>query len=155
MSAAIDTSGPKYLTKKIVAWSDRDAPRYGMTQDGYTKRSGAPTPYMIKLEGERIWRRVMCWCFSNSGTLFVRVNGECLIISGDFRHETGVRHLLPYFTCVLSYTEEHATPWHPTERFGSFSTLVRGCFQTAKLAHDWAGIHGIHPSTYVVKKVDP
>jgi len=45
---------PKYLTTKI-AESKRTLnhiPRYGM----------------IRLEGEKVWRRVMVWQFSNSGT---------------------------------------------------------------------------------------
>ena len=43
-----------------------------MTRAGYTKRSGAPTNYMIQLEGKgNRWYRVMNYCISNSGTLFV------------------------------------------------------------------------------------
>jgi hypothetical protein len=71
---------PKYLKAKIADVRRTDAPRYGMCADGYTKRSGAPTSYMIRLDGEKRWRRVMCWCFSNAGTCFVRVARECLII---------------------------------------------------------------------------
>lgn len=47
-----------------------------MTREGYTKRSGAPTDLMIRLQGEKKWRRLMIWQFSNIGTLFVRVNGK-------------------------------------------------------------------------------
>lgn len=71
----------KYLTAKIASskcvaidW------RPYLTRDGYTKRAGAPTNTMIRLDGETRWRRVMVWCFSNSGTFFVRVKGECLIV---------------------------------------------------------------------------
>ena len=60
-------------------------PRYGMCADGYTKRSGAPSSYMIQIDGESRWRRVMVWCFSNAGTLFVRVNGQPLVIAN--KHE--------------------------------------------------------------------
>ncbi len=71
----------KYLVTKI-AESKRTAetPRYGMARDGYTLRSGAPTSTLIRLEGEKRWRRVMVWCFSNSGTCFVRIKGESLIV---------------------------------------------------------------------------
>lgn len=50
-------------------------PCYGMTAEGYTGKRGAPTSWMIRLEGERIWRRVMVWQFSNAGTAFVRIKG--------------------------------------------------------------------------------
>jgi hypothetical protein len=74
-------TGPKYLATKIVASKHvATTPGAGMTRDGYTKRSGAPTGTMIKLEGEKIWRRVMVWCWSNSGTCFVKIKGECLIV---------------------------------------------------------------------------
>lgn len=68
------------LTKKIVAKKSTNTPRHGMTRDGYTKRSGAPTHLMIQLEGEKIWRRLMCWQFSNCGTLFVKIKKEYLIV---------------------------------------------------------------------------
>ncbi len=73
-------SGPKYLEKKIVETKRTETPRYGMAADGYTVRSGAPTSMMIRLEGEKIWRRLMVWQFSNAGTCFVRIKGECLIV---------------------------------------------------------------------------
>jgi len=71
---------PDYLSKKIVDAKCGPAPRYGMTRDGYTKRSGAPTGTMVKLEGEKRWRRVMVWQFSNAGTAFVRVKGKPYIV---------------------------------------------------------------------------
>ena len=57
-------------------------PRYGMTVDGYTTRAGAPTSWMIRLHGEKRWRRVMVWQFSNAGTAFIRVRGKVLVIEG-------------------------------------------------------------------------
>lgn len=50
-------------------------PFAGMTKLGYTKRSGAPTSVKVRLLGEKIWRRVMVWQFSNAGTCFVRIKG--------------------------------------------------------------------------------
>ena len=70
----------KYLKTTIAEKRQTDTPRYGMTADGYTLRSGAPTSWMIRLAGEKRWRRLMCWCFSNCGTLFVRVLGEPLVV---------------------------------------------------------------------------
>ena len=70
-----------YLKTKIAASRRTDTPRWGMTAMGYTKRSGAPTSYLIRLEGETRWRRLMAWQFSNNGTLFVRINGENLIVN--------------------------------------------------------------------------
>lgn len=71
----------KYLTVKIV--EARRVPlkyAYGMTVLGYTVRRGAPTSVMIRLEGEKRWRRLMIWQFSNAGTAFVRIKGECLVV---------------------------------------------------------------------------
>lgn len=71
---------PKYLQKPIVQVKHTETPRYGVTREGYSVRSGAPSHVMVRLEGERVWRRVFAWCFSNASTLFVRVKGECLIV---------------------------------------------------------------------------
>ena len=71
----------EYLKTPIddVRWSS-DVPRYGVTRSGYSKRSGAPTALHIRLRGEKRWRRVMVWQFSNAGTYFVRVGGRPLIV---------------------------------------------------------------------------
>lgn len=71
----------QYLETDIAEAKQTDTPRYGMAADGYTLKSGAPTSWMIRLDGERIWRRLMCWQFSNAGTLFVRIAGEALIVN--------------------------------------------------------------------------
>ena len=72
----------KYLEDsfKVTAVKRTYSPKYGMCADGYTKRCGAPTSYMVQLDGSKRWRRVMCWQFSNAGTLFVRVNKEEYIV---------------------------------------------------------------------------
>jgi hypothetical protein len=85
---------------RITRAKQNDAPRYGMTADGYTKRSGAPSSVMIQIDGERRWRRVMVWQFSNAGTLFVRVNGQPLVISSGFE----LQSLIECDACV-----EHGT----------------------------------------------
>ena len=73
----------KYLETPIVDVRETDRPNWGLTQGGYTVRSGAPTSILVRLEDEKRWRRVMVWCFSNAGTLFVRVRGESLIVRED------------------------------------------------------------------------
>lgn len=72
----------KYLDKKIAEAkrSYVSNPRRGMGSDGYTTRSGAPSSLMIRLEGEKMWRRVMVWQFSNAGTAFVRIKKECFVL---------------------------------------------------------------------------
>lgn len=70
-----------YLKTRIVEKRQTETPRYGVTALGYSKRSGAPTSYLIRLDGEKIWRRLMCWQFSNAGTLFVRINGRPHIVN--------------------------------------------------------------------------
>ena len=71
---------PEYLETPIAEAKHTLAPRYGVAADGYTVRSGAPTCVMIRLEGEKRWRRLMVWCFSNVGTHFVRVGGVPLVV---------------------------------------------------------------------------
>lgn len=68
------------LETKIAEVRETETPRYGIAASGYTVRSGAPTSKMIRLENETRWRRLMCWQFSNAGTLFVRVNGAPLVV---------------------------------------------------------------------------
>jgi len=70
----------EYLQRKIVEKRETATPRWGMTVDGYTCRSGAPTRWMIRLEGEKRWRRLMCLCFSNAGSLFVKVGGQTFFV---------------------------------------------------------------------------
>jgi hypothetical protein len=54
------------------------------TTDGYTKRCGVPTDYMIKLVGENRWRRVRSFCNSNSATLFVATKTNPFLVVYDF-----------------------------------------------------------------------
>jgi len=51
-----------------------------LTVNGYTKRSGAPTDYMVRLEGSMRWYRVMNFCNSNSGTLFVKTKNDSFLV---------------------------------------------------------------------------
>jgi hypothetical protein len=70
----------QYLETPIVSARLTEPPRWGMAADGYTRRSGAPTGLMVRLEGEKRERRLMCWQFSNAGTLFLRVRGEAFVV---------------------------------------------------------------------------
>lgn len=72
----------KYLETKIEEERKTDFPKYGVTKDGYTVQSGGPTSSLIRLAGEKRWRRLMYWQFSNAVTLFVRVKGEPYIVAG-------------------------------------------------------------------------
>jgi hypothetical protein len=82
-----------YLTIPIVeVRHDPPPPGSGMTREGYTKRSGAPTSLMIRLEGEKRWRRLMAWQFSNLGTLFVRVDGKPLVVREETLPQEHAHH---------------------------------------------------------------
>ena len=72
-----------YLQTRIVEAKTviMSNPFAGMTKLGYTKRSGAPTSVKVRLLGEKIWRRLMVWQFSNAGTCFVRIKGVPHIVT--------------------------------------------------------------------------
>lgn len=70
----------RYLTQTVAETRRTDVPRHGVTRLGYSVRSGAPTDTLVRLDGEKLWRRVYVWQFSNLGTRFVRVKGEPLVI---------------------------------------------------------------------------
>lgn len=68
---------------KIVASKQTKRPNYGIAADGYTVKSGAPTSYMVRLEGEKRWRRVMELCFSNASTNFLNIKGKMVVLSWE------------------------------------------------------------------------
>lgn len=47
-----------------------------MTVDGYTKKYGVPTDYLVKIKGYRGWRRIRVYQISNAGTCFIRLPGD-------------------------------------------------------------------------------
>jgi hypothetical protein len=69
-----------YLETPIAAVRRTETPRYGMAADGYTLASGAPTSLLVRLEGEKRWRRLMCIQFSNAGSVFLRIKGERVFV---------------------------------------------------------------------------
>ena len=70
----------KYLEKRIDRKRVDIPTNRRLTAEGYTPRSGSPSDWKIKLEGENRWRRVYCWQFSNAGTLFIRVNEQPIVV---------------------------------------------------------------------------
>lgn len=69
------------LTTKMVEAKYTKTPRYGITRDGYSIKSGAPTDILVRLEGEKRWRRVMCWQWSYTSICFIKSKGKNLVIS--------------------------------------------------------------------------
>ena len=53
------------------------------TADGYTIRAGVPTDWMVQVDNRSTWYRVRCICFSNSGSLIVKVKGDTEIVRED------------------------------------------------------------------------
>lgn len=58
------------------------------TASGYGRK--LTTDRVIKIEGEKIWRRVYCVCFSNSGSVYVVIKGLPHYIRGYDFSETPV-----------------------------------------------------------------
>tara|TARA_R100000808_G_scaffold10699_1_gene28270 strand:+ start:922 stop:1248 length:327 start_codon:yes stop_codon:yes gene_type:complete len=73
-----------YLKTKIAESKQTETPRYGEVRivdgKGRLRVGRFSTSYLIRLEGEKRFRRVMCWQFSNVGTLFVRIKGTPYIV---------------------------------------------------------------------------
>jgi len=99
-----------YLTTPIAEVRQDPPPRgSGMTREGYTKRSGAPTSRMIRLQGEKRWRRLMVWQFSNLGTMFVNINGKPHVVREEMLPEEGA------VTSGQSQRVHHATRKSPVQ----------------------------------------
>lgn len=69
-----------YPMPKIAEVRTTERPSYGLAVDGYTGLAGAPTSKLVRLEGEKRWRRLMVWQFSNAGTLFLRIKGKNVVV---------------------------------------------------------------------------
>lgn len=61
---------------RITETKRTTVPRWGIGADGYTRKTGAPTATMVKLEGEKRWRRLKIYQFSNASSLFLTINGK-------------------------------------------------------------------------------
>lgn len=55
-----------------------------MAVSGYTKRTGAPTDYMVQIQGSNRWYRVYNFCRSNSGTLFIKTKNNSFSVVNDY-----------------------------------------------------------------------
>lgn len=55
-----------------------------MAASGYTKRTGAPTDYMVQIQGSNRWYRVYNFCVSNSGTLFIKTKDNSFSVVDDY-----------------------------------------------------------------------
>lgn len=73
----------QYLETPIIAAKRTPVPRYGIAADGYSLRSGAPSQYMVRLENNPRWYRVMVWQFSNAGTAFIRIKGIPYVLRNE------------------------------------------------------------------------
>lgn len=51
-----------------------DTPTYGRTVSGYGGK--IPTEYMLRLVGERPWKRVYAMCYGNAVSLYVLRHGK-------------------------------------------------------------------------------
>jgi hypothetical protein len=64
----------KVIDSKFVQFKGSLRPY--LTVDGYTRRCGAPTNYMVKINDSNRWYRVHTYCVSNSGTLFIKTKAS-------------------------------------------------------------------------------
>lgn len=125
----------EYLETRIVERYQTYTPRYGLTADGYTRRSGASTSWMIRLEGETRFRRLMIWCFSNAGTCFVRVKGRALIVH---EHDLPEPSAPPVRFRQLSIGDRFDFIG-PESLYNSFFAT---CTKTSARGYEWAGVDG-------------
>jgi len=81
--------GAKTMSEATVEYADttdaewRERPidvRPYLTVHGYTKQYGAPSSWMVRLDGSKVWRRVYIYQISNAGSAFVRVAGRQLFV---------------------------------------------------------------------------
>ena len=79
-----------HLKTPIVEVKYTDFPLYAMVKNPYTIRTDEPTNRMVKLEGEKFWRRVMCWGYKNMETYLIWLKGRPFRIHDrDFPTERG------------------------------------------------------------------
>jgi hypothetical protein len=71
--------GGPYRTEKVPVKQTDTVPRKGSTVMGYG--GNLPTSYMVKFN--KRWHRVRCVCFSNSGTLWTKVDGVKTVVRID------------------------------------------------------------------------
>ena len=79
---------PAYLDlARVTAAKVTEIPRHRRRADGYgTLMPGA---FLLQIDGKR-WHRVRTTCWSNSGTDFVRVGGQQLILETGWHRSVGM-----------------------------------------------------------------
>jgi hypothetical protein len=142
-----------YLTTPI-AEARRDYPRpgSGMTREGYTKTSGAPSSIMIRLQGEKRWRRLMVWQFSNRGTLFVRLGKEPHVVREEdlppIQEKAATAHATKKSSSRLDREIAEALakkPGHATKSGPSWKQIAEDYKRRAKAAREAGGHVKIYP----------
>jgi hypothetical protein len=68
------------LWTKQVEYKTTERPRSGQTVTGYGK--AVPTQYLVKHNDK--WRRVYCYIFSNSGTLYIKTPASEIITVQEY-----------------------------------------------------------------------
>ena len=67
---------------KFTIRAEDTTPNYGRSADGYGRK--IPTNRLIRLEGEKRWRRVYAVCFSNCASHYILIRGDAYYIhDGD------------------------------------------------------------------------
>lgn len=61
---------------KLLPWQERGL---SYTATGYGMK--IPTSRMVRIAGDKRWRRVYCTIYSNSGTCWIIIKGERVIVS--------------------------------------------------------------------------
>lgn len=51
------------------------------TASGYGKR--LTSSYMLRIQGERVWRRIYVVCYSNAGSAYVVIKGQTFYLAGE------------------------------------------------------------------------
>ena len=67
------------VTKSKVSHFNGNYCNY-ITLQGYTKSTGCPTNFMVQIQGSNRWYRVMNYCVSNSGTLFIKTKDNPFLV---------------------------------------------------------------------------
>ena len=69
---------------KFTIRAEDTTPNYGRSADGYGRK--IPTNRLIRLEGEKRWRRVYAICFSNCASHYIMIGGDAYYIhDGDVK----------------------------------------------------------------------
>lgn len=114
-SAGFDTKAARFNDTDIVDAKTTKQPQQRLTVDGYTKRGGSPTDIVVKIKGYgNRWRRVYVVCFSNSGSLFVKVDGIDYYINLERHDIEQFEAKRPKLKPGYAYESSRANPAEPS-----------------------------------------